>query len=252
MKQAIKYASGENCEKVFDPELGQRPTKIRFHVDHVVTAAVLDGVNPAIVNYVVLRDPRDRFVSQFYHLKRKFHEGAAELRDYNFDEGDPIKFGNALLNDNALHRRYFWDGRLVGEGMMAVATKPIEHHDITWKQSYYVKDNTEFACLPTISEDTQRIWNKYAPGCVANFSMACNVGEKALGDEDIDDEQSFREKDEVRELTERLYPEDWKLWEKHCARPAVAVAELMRRPFCPEDVIAEARAREDEAKANAA
>lgn len=184
--------------------------RVRFH-RHNFVAEVLTRYHPESANFVILRNPCDRFVSQTFHLKRIVENsglGYEFLQDYDFKASDPIKFGHDLSTDRALYENYFWNGELSGNGDRATAPG-LENHQIIFKQSYYVNNKTEFACLPTLEADVSRILQVHAPGCTLDLATHANVREDSR-------ELKFKGDPSVCRITEALYPEDWKLWREHC------------------------------------
>jgi hypothetical protein len=181
---AIKeaQAAGHQCDDI----------KVRFH--HFTALNLRrrqkDFTDPP--SFVVLREPCERFVSIYYHLKT-----------FRLPKNDPIhtttsarEWGLLILRNASMRSTFLYHGQM--------KIPPHHHPMVAWQQAAYVSPATRVACLPKLQEDVTRILNTSVPGCILpKFGHANVRNHTAPNEEDCD-------------VAARLYHEDFEIWRAHC------------------------------------
>ncbi len=181
---AIKeaQAAGHQCDDI----------KVRFH--HFTALRLRrrqkDFTDPP--SFVVLREPCERFVSIYYHLKT-----------FRLPKNDPIhtttsarEWGLLILRNASMRSTFLYHGQM--------KIPPHHHPMVAWQQAAYVSPATRVACLPKLQEDVTRILNTSVPGCILpKFGHANVRNHTAPNEEDCD-------------VAARLYHEDFEIWRAHC------------------------------------
>mmetsp|Transcript_25466 Transcript_25466/g.78391 ORF Transcript_25466/g.78391 Transcript_25466/m.78391 type:complete len:272 (-) Transcript_25466:194-1009(-) len=133
--------------------------KLVVHTDH---HDVRDLGPPHAQTFVVLREPCERFISQFAHLQ-------VMLPKYMSAWKTPLDFMNALRTNATVHARFFYEAK---KNTNAIESR---HDRVQWAQVTYLyasPDKTQYfqrshvACLPTLEADLDRIVRGFFPDCV--------------------------------------------------------------------------------------
>lgn len=194
------HEKSENCRNV----------AIHFH------NVLARDLAPESKSFVILREPVGRFVSQWAHLKVHLWQctdiGIVTKDFLNDTLATPISWGQRLLKDKKAHAAFMARDP-------ANFHKECAHSLIAWPQSDYVNENTQVACLPSMTSDIREIFDKdvNVTGCPLGKEETTNSREDELRNGlDGDEYQEWPENHDVQALARKLYPEDFRLWEKHC------------------------------------
>ena len=109
------------------------------------------------------------------------------------------EWAQSLLSSASERARFFYHG----------STDVATHHRISWQQTAYIGNGTtRIACMPSMQQDVQRIFDAELPGC------RLPLLDSSLNSHGVHSTSPSRS---LCGLVERLYPEDVRLWQSHCA-----------------------------------
>ena len=169
------------------------------------------ALRPGMVSFAVLREPCERFVSIHGYIRRP-----QALRLHPNDPvhrlSSPRSWAELLLHSRSYRTQWSYHGTPT----RPLAVGQMEAHVVPWKQSAYVGNSTLVACLPQMRRDVQRIFDDHAPGCRLPLEAHDNHYVPPDANASLASDRA-RDDPLLCELVARLYPEDVKLWERHCA-----------------------------------
>ena len=182
------------------------PLRIHGHL------SVHAALRPGMKSFAVLREPCERFVSIHSFIRRpeaiRLHPS-----DAVHQLASPRSWAELLLRSRSY--RMLWEYH--GTPTRLLALGQTESHVVPWKQSTYVGNATLVACLPQMWRDVQRILDGHAPGCRLKSEVHRNHYVPPNASASLASER-MREDPSLCQLVARLYPEDVRLWQQHCAR----------------------------------
>lgn len=175
------------------------------------TVAVIEKAIPGVRTFTILREPCERFMSQWAHLHGYVESGSDWKKTPCNVHGDehsklmkalqtPWSFAKALQKSPTLRE-------------MFLAPEPMKFFQrclmsaLGYKQSNFVSGNTSVACLPTMWNDLKHILhsNVNTRDCVLPPEVDENMNNVTEPDRDL------------CKLVKDIYSEDVKLWNEHCA-----------------------------------
>ena len=147
----------------------------------------------------VLREPCERFVSIYNHLR-----GTLPRRDPIFKTSSPEEWGRLLLTNKTLHDSFLYHGKKAAS----------RSHRVTWQQSAYISNTTQIACLPNMTGDVQQILDRFAPGCKLQ-----NQDGNSTPTLKLNTRKHVSPTSADCKVASLLYPGDIYLWHRHCEPP---------------------------------
>eukprot|EP00746_Dinoflagellata_sp_MGD_P153945 gnl/MRDRNA2_/MRDRNA2_84553_c0_seq1.p1 gnl/MRDRNA2_/MRDRNA2_84553_c0~~gnl/MRDRNA2_/MRDRNA2_84553_c0_seq1.p1 ORF type:complete len:282 (-),score=21.71 gnl/MRDRNA2_/MRDRNA2_84553_c0_seq1:59-904(-) len=164
-------------------------------------------LQPSAKSFMVLRNPIERFVSAWAHMKAR--SGSLKfIIDENYNTQSlfesPLTLARALNESPRVHDFFIKPHAQPGY-------KQWQHVLVIWPYSYYANKNTLFACLPNLWTDIATILHKNVPGCkVTDYEMRYN----AHGSEY---DHSWVNNHQLRGLVSKFFSKDVALWNAKCS-----------------------------------
>mmetsp|Transcript_2114 Transcript_2114/g.6002 ORF Transcript_2114/g.6002 Transcript_2114/m.6002 type:complete len:251 (+) Transcript_2114:241-993(+) len=163
---------------------------------------------PGSANFAVLREPCERFVSMYDHLRYN-RRNERILR-----QKDAMTWAILLRDDP--EEREFWLNTF----------KRVEDDEaISWPQTAYVGNDTKTACLPTLREDLWAILDDALPGCATKqlnqlavnrvrvFGRRTDRGKREVG-------HTVQQTPALCSVVNEVYADDVRLWRSRCGARA--------------------------------
>ena len=116
------------------------------------------------VTFAVMREPCERFASTYDYVRRPLaYRKHPDDPVHGLEDGvaGAIEWAKLLLNNKSY--RLLWSQH-TSEGP-TLAEDQTMSHVIGWQQSAYIDNHTKVACLPTMRDDVQAIFDEFLPGC---------------------------------------------------------------------------------------
>jgi len=203
--RAGKSGTTSLCNFLTQKQKHGQCSSIKLHFHDVGSS----NLNSSAKSFMVLRNPVERFVSFWNHMKVRLN-----TLHYSFDIHytkesmfeSPLTLARALNESTGTHDFFIKPHAKPGVNEWI-------HVIVTWPYKFYANENTQFACLPNLWTDLAKILDKEVPGCrIDDYKLHANAHSGSQNDYD----HSWVENDELQNLVTKLYSEDVALWKTHC------------------------------------